>query len=269
MSKKPQQENGGDQPQERQVLDPAASLAISEVSEVSEISEVIGHRHAPAGLELLTHEDLAIPRLILVQPTSQVEDGVAGSFYLNLTGEQMEEIEIVFLRLTKGRMLPSEILGDKPLCGSPDRVRPSPRFENPISEKCEGCSMSVPVLGSRFSACTKNYSLLCVFADTRIPFWWTVKATALWPTQKVLTQFAFQDRNPYEAKVKVRTLLVTKPGKKYFVPVYGKLEWLSEEEKREFAVLYQRYAGENPDRIFEPEEEAKPFDWEGSEEETI
>lgn len=132
--------------------------------------------------------------------------------------------------------------------------------------------MSILEPGKRFPACTKNYSLLAVFADTCIPFWWTVKATALWPTQKVLTQFAFADRNLYEAKVKVHTQLVIKPGKKYYVPVYEKLEWLTEEEKREHMAIYRRYAGENPDRIFEAEEttgEDKPFDWETSEEETI
>ena len=261
--------NGGEEPQVEQaesigeVLDPQAEPGITEVP------ETIGHRHAPAGLEMMDHEDLAIPRLVLVQPVSQVEDGIAGNFYLNLTGEQFEEIEIVFLKLTKGRMLPSEIPGDKPLCGSPDRIKPSPRFESPVSPQCQDCHMSVPKPGSRFSPCTKNYSLLCVFADSRIPFWWTVKATALWPTQKVLTQFAFADRAPYEAKVKIHTQLVTKPGKKYHVPVYGKLEWLSDDEKQEFALLQRRYGGESPDRIFEPEEEAKPFDWEGGEEETI
>src|SRR4051812_5450024 len=82
-----------------------------------------------AGMESLGPEDLIIPRLTLVQPTSQIEGAEAGKFYMNLTGEQFDEVQVVFLKVIKGRVYFVEDANErKPLCGSPDRIKPSYRF---------------------------------------------------------------------------------------------------------------------------------------------
>jgi hypothetical protein len=83
-----------------------------------------------AGMEILGPEDLIIPRLTLVQPTSQIDGVQPGKFYINLTGEEFDQVEAVFLKVTKGRVyFAEEATERKPVCGSSDRIKPSPRFE--------------------------------------------------------------------------------------------------------------------------------------------
>src|SRR5713101_2856288 len=93
------------------------------------------------GLEVLGPEDLIIPRLVLVQATSQIEGVMAGKFYLNLTGDQFDEVQAVFLKVLKGRVYFAEDANErKPLCGSPDRSKPSPRYEHPVAPTCGECA---------------------------------------------------------------------------------------------------------------------------------
>ena len=105
-----------------------------------------------AGLEALGPEDLIIPRLVLVQPTSQIDGVEAGKFYMNLTGEEFTEVQAVFLRVTKGRVNFGEDTNErKPICGmsliepisgktvqnlsssSLNRLRSKPRMSSKIS----------------------------------------------------------------------------------------------------------------------------------------
>src|SRR5437773_6593411 len=96
-----------------------------------------------AGLEALGPEDLIIPRLSLVQPTSQIDGVEAGKFYMNLTGEEFDQVEAVFLKVTKGRVyFAEETTERKPVCGSSDRIKPSPRFEPPVAPACKDCLFS-------------------------------------------------------------------------------------------------------------------------------
>lgn len=85
-----------------------------------------------AGLESLGPEDLIIPRLTLVQPTSQIDGVEAGKFFMNISSEQFDEVQVVFLKVTKGRVYFAEDANErKPLCGSPDRIKPSNGFGQP------------------------------------------------------------------------------------------------------------------------------------------
>src|SRR5215468_9511966 len=96
-----------------------------------------------AGMEVLGPEDLIIPRLSLVQPTSQIDGVEAGKFYMNLTGEEFDQVEAVFLKVTKGRVyFADDAVERKPVCGSSDRIKPSPRFEPPAAPTCKECIFS-------------------------------------------------------------------------------------------------------------------------------
>jgi hypothetical protein len=69
-----------------------------------------------AGMEVLGPEDLIIPRLTLVQPTSQIDGVQPGKFYMNLTAEEFDQVEAVFLRVTKGRVyFADDVIERKPV----------------------------------------------------------------------------------------------------------------------------------------------------------
>src|SRR5438034_661903 len=175
-----------------------------------------------AGLEALGPEDLIIPRLVLVQPTSQIDGVEAGKFYMNLTGEEFTEVQAVFLRVTKGRVNFGEDTNErKPLCGSPDRIKPSPRFNPPLAPTCGECAYS-RWNGNEPPDCNETYNLLGVTVDTGLPFWWSVKSTAIAPSKRFLSAIALRARlgkNLFDAQVTMRSQLVTLPGKTYHVPV--------------------------------------------------
>src|SRR6266571_5996231 len=137
-----------------------------------------------AGLEALGPEDLIIPRLVLVQPTSQIDGVEAGKFYMNLAGEQFDEVQAVFLKVTKGRVNFGEDANErKPICGSSDRIRPSHRFEHPIAPTCGECTHS-RWNGNEPPDCNETYNLLGVMVDTGLPFWWSGKTTAIASTKR-------------------------------------------------------------------------------------
>jgi hypothetical protein len=221
-----------------------------------------------AGMEVLGPEDLIIPRLTLVQPTSQIDGVEAGKFYMNLTAEQFDQVEAVFLKVTKGRVyFADDAIERKPVCGSSDRIKPSPRFETPASPTCKECLFS-RWNGKEPPFCNESYNLLGVMVETELPFWWSVKSTAIAPTKRFVSAIALRARmgkNLFDAKATIKSQLVTLPGKKYHVPVYI-LTWLKDSSA--YRDLYNHYAHEEVERTFMAEEatngdgaDREDFDW--------
>lgn len=221
-----------------------------------------------AGMELLGPEDLVIPRIVLVQPISQIDGVEQGKFFMNLTSEQFDEVEAVFLKVTKGRVYFADPSDRKPLCGSTDRVKPSPRFDPPMAPTCVECHCS-RWNGKDPSLCNETYNLLGVMVATEIPFWWSVKSTAIAPTKRFISAVALRARTGkslFDAKVAMKSQLVTLPGKKYYMPVYT-VEWLRDSSL--YRDLYTKYSHEEIDRTFAEEEATagdKDFDWQTGEE---
>lgn len=221
-----------------------------------------------AGMEILGPEDLIIPRMTLVQPTSQIDAVQPGKFYMNLTGEEFDQVEAVFLKVTKGRVyFAEEPTERKPVCGSSDRLKPSPRFEPPVAPACKECLFS-KWNGKEPPACNESYSLLGVMVESGFPFWWSVKSTAIAPTKRFLSAIALRARmgkNLFDAKATIKSQLVTLPGKKYHVPTYT-LTWLKDSSV--YREVYERYANEEVERTFMAEEDKNQdgadregFDW--------
>ena len=221
-----------------------------------------------AGMEVLGPEDLIIPRLTLVQPTSQIDGVDAGKFYMNLTGEEFDQVEAVFLKVTKGRVyFGEEATERKPVCGSSDRIKPSPRFEPPAAPACKECLFS-RWNGKEPPPCNESYNLLGVMMETGLPFWWSVKSTAIAPTKRFVSAIALRARmgkNLFDAKATIKSQLVTLPGKKYHVPAYA-LTWLKDSSL--YRDLYHHYAHEEVERTFVAEEatnkdgaDREGFDW--------
>jgi len=224
------------------------------------------------GMEVLGPEDLIIPRLTLVQPTSQIDGVQPGKFYMNLTGEEFDQVEAVFLKVTKGRVyFADDAVERKPACGSSDRIKPSPRFESPAAPTCKECLFS-RWNGKEPPFCNESYSLLGVIIESGFPFWWSVKSTAIAPTKRFLSAIALRARmgkNLFDARATIKSQLITLPGKKYHVPVYI-LTWLKDSSA--YRDLYNHYAHEEVERTFMAEEttngdgaDREGFDWKSGE----
>src|SRR3990167_8936971 len=90
------------------------------------------------GLEDVGLDDMIVPRLRIVQPTSSemIEAGArVGTFCSNVSGECCESLRMVLLTERKGRVL-FPVGAERPRCASDDGFAPSPRIEEPISEAC-------------------------------------------------------------------------------------------------------------------------------------
>jgi hypothetical protein len=240
----------------------------AETKEIPNSNERVPSITSGAGMEVLGPEDLIIPRLTLVQPTSQIDGIESGKFYMNLTGEEFDQVEAVFLKVTKGRVYFSEEATErKPVCGSSDRIKPSARFEPPAAPACKECLFS-RWNGKEPPPCNESYNLLGVMMETGLPFWWSVKSTAIAPTKRFVSAIALRARmgkNLFDAKATIKSQLVTLPGKKYHVPVYA-LTWLKDSSA--YRDLYEHYAREEVERTFMAEEAKNPdgadregFDW--------
>lgn len=66
--------------------------------------------------------DLRLPNLVLVQPTSSLNDARPGDIYHSLTGECFKSVSIVPVKVFKTRARFGKKLGDPPLCSSPDAI---------------------------------------------------------------------------------------------------------------------------------------------------
>ena len=86
----------------------------------------------PVGLDQLYEDDLVIPRVSIIQPTSR--EGTPGRLKMNITGEEREQIDLVVLRVQRGKVLWSATLGEDPICKSNDGIVPS--ADSPQSDVC-------------------------------------------------------------------------------------------------------------------------------------
>ena len=114
------------------------------------------------GTEDLVREDLVIPRVRLVQPTSAL-DGNAGELYNSLTGESQAEIRAIILRIGKSRVMWPEGFerNQSPLCASNDGIAPRPEFAGEYAERCEGCPMTEWGDDGTPPRCAFGYTYLC------------------------------------------------------------------------------------------------------------
>ena len=195
---------------------------------------------------------------MLVQPTSNIPDAKPGQFFLNTTGEVFDHVEAVFLKVTKGRVyFPKDQEERKAICGSADRVRPSPRFEQPVTPLCSDCPYAKWTnkedgKGQDPPLCSETYNLLGVIQQTGVPFWWAVKSTGMKSTKRLLSGVAlFRGKNLFDARITMSSLQATSPNRKYFIPLYA-FNWFEGESP--FRGAFDLYRKETPESTFEAED---------------
>jgi len=208
-------------------------------------------------------EDIIVPRLSLLQPTSKIEG--AGKFYFTLTKELFDTIDMVVFSNQRGRvMFDPDMSKQETICGSSNRSEPSPRFDPPQAPTCVECKFSkrgyseeVLVSGRTVNKyCSETNALRCMFVDTLFPFIFVGRRTSLQPINEFLSYMQYEcvkNKRPLCCfPVRMTSKMVTKPNQKYYVPV---LERRGMIEKEEFMVMMNKYATYDVEKTFE--EEAK------------
>lgn len=210
----------------------------------------------------LGEEDLVMPRLQLVQPTSQREG--AGKFYFSLTGELLDSVECVVFSNQRGRvMFDPDISKQQTICGSSDRLVPATRFEAPQAPKCVECKFSkqgyreeIIVSGAKkMMYCSTTQSLKCMFIDSLMPFIFVGRRTSIQAVNEFLSYMQYEcakDKLPLCCyPIKITSTLVSKAIGKFYVP---KIERLGKIEKEEFVTMMNKYSSYDVDKTFEAED---------------
>jgi hypothetical protein len=157
------------------------------------------------GFEGIDPSNFIIPRIKIVQPTSK--EGTAGTFRVNLTGDEFKELDIIAVKAVMGRVMWDKANpgNDKALCRSFDFLRPDSSIEDPPSSECARYVMGTnkkqilkPICskGQWFDKerpeCSETFNLLCVLAEDQLPFWISLHGSSISNTKKFLSAIALR-----------------------------------------------------------------------------
>jgi len=184
------------------------------------------------GLDSLTNRDVTVPRMQLVQPTSQIDNALkhAGEWYNTATGEFMELITAVFCGVKISRVVFPEVYtpDNNVECSSPDAIRPYPEHLGTtvrgviIQDDCKACPLAQfgedPETGKAIRpVCDQVYVYAGVDSETWSPFSMALRGSAA-PEAKRLN-YLLQTFG-YGIKVEVGTVQKTGGRGTYFIPKF-------------------------------------------------
>jgi hypothetical protein len=185
------------------------------------------------GYEDLDPSAFIIPRVKVVQPTSK--EGTPGKFYINLTGEEFDRMNVVVVKTTRGRVMwdKDDPGADKPLCRSFDFLRPDPAIENPPSDVCarhvvkgfkrvleQVCPMTIWNDGER-PPCDEVYNLLCLSMEEMIPFWLQAAGSSIRPVRNYVSAIALRRQKLYRFAT-ILSLEERREPHRYFILKFSK-----------------------------------------------
>ncbi|MGH9369183.1 MAG: hypothetical protein ACRD3M_16095 [Thermoanaerobaculia bacterium] len=209
----------------------------------------------PRGLEEIGREDIIIPRLTIVQPTSKV--GKPGTFHDVVSGEGFPRLDgVVPIKWRKGRVFFSKPEDQEPTCASDDRVRPSARIDAPVKPECAGCPMSAWYTDEqgrrKHPKCQETYTLMLAF--NAAPYFLTLKSSAMRNVKRILTQLKLQAqrqrRDIFGFAFDIALDDVAFTIGKAFVPRFEKLRPVPDAEYASYASIFDLYANVAP--VYDP-----------------
>ena len=192
-------------------------------------------------------DDVLVPRYTVVQPTSK--EGTPGTFRSNLDGSERSELNVVPLRIQRGRVLWSAEIGTDPVCRSTDGLYPSSQIERPVSDTC--CI----IVGRRLQPvcpkaawprhgrpeCRDTFLLVALDLSTETPFAMGFHGSAI-RTIKIIRTLAWQRRvalHDLECVLKLRRETSAKGN--YFLPIVAAVQPVSPTGKhREWSERFSR-----------------------------
>jgi hypothetical protein len=127
------------------------------------------------GIDDLGQQDIILPRMRLIQPTTPNKVGKPGEFSNNVTGLASPVIEAVIIHIAKGRVMwPEKYQADQdPLCASDDSIIPRDGCTE-YGERCADCPMALWSKDKKGEdvppACSMVYNYLCIDPEGKMPF---------------------------------------------------------------------------------------------------
>jgi len=180
------------------------------------------------GLDEMGREDMAIPRLILVQAQSDLPDGDKhiGEYYNTVTGEYSPSVVGVLLALAKFRVaFPPEFNREsKLICASDDGLTPRAEFVDvyvdvygvTIGHECANCPLSKFGDDGTPPPCAKGYNVGMMDAGATMPFVVSLKRTGTQSARQLIT-LAKANKRAYT--IVFSTKKVADDKGVYYVPV--------------------------------------------------
>lgn len=168
------------------------------------------------GFEGLDQQDLILPRMTILQPTSK-KDGKEGEFHNNLTGECLPSLEAVILKVNRTRTLWSGDLGDtRPECQSYDGL------VGRVYGPCEQCQFNPEVNAvlweeKNLKRCNRGYLFLCLNPKDEAMFLLSAMGTSVKPARILISQLVQKVRSAFGALVRFETSRVVDDKGKYYV----------------------------------------------------
>ena len=192
-------------------------------SEVNFPAELEGY----SGYEDFDSNDLIIPRVKIVQPTSR--KGTAGKFLMNLTDEEFSSMDIIVIKATRSRVLWGDDLeAQEPLCKSSNFLVPDASIEEPISLACaiytqKGDLRVLDVLCEKAKwinnerpDCNQSYNLLCLTGE-HVPFWISLSGASISPVKRFISAIALRRKKLWQFGVTISTEERIKPNRHYTI----------------------------------------------------
>jgi hypothetical protein len=144
------------------------------------------------GVGNLDRSDQILPRLVLVQPTSRLEDAEPGQFHNSVLGTYVPEFTAVLLRVQKQRVFWPEGYNAEqdPNCASDDNIKPREEFSGAYADQCAGCPMAQWGEGDTPPQCSLVYAYLLVDTDAGMPSLISLTRTSARTAKQLNTLFA-------------------------------------------------------------------------------
>jgi len=209
-----------------------------ELIEVPAIPESL----AMAGLEEVDRSDLILPRVRVIQPTSKLE-GNPGQLHYNLTGEAVDQIHAVLLKMTKSRVCwDKENLGADPLCASDDAKTPRAPVYSKTCADCPMAQWGVESDPSTPPACRLVYNFLAADLDhDDAIFVIGLGATSAKHAKKIVSVFMLKRQPLFSRPVMVQPVKAESDKGKWYEVVITPNGSARQFDWRPYAAMYQAY----------------------------
>lgn len=206
------------------------------------------------GMGDITSEDLIIPRLKVGQKQSPGD--VSGKLFIDVTGDTVDEMQLVLLKMNKSRVLfPEDFSRDsEPLCKSQDFI--TPEISDglpPMADECSKCSYAKWTIGDsgkqKPPGCQETWNFLVLDFDSYMPCWFSLKSTALKPARKIISMLKMRGtakRIPaWGFKFTVNVDVRTGDSGDSYLPVFSGLTELSGFDRETMKLIHDQLAGES------------------------
>jgi len=216
------------------------ALAVAEPNELAIPDEYLGE-----GLEGIDQDDLTMPRIRVIQPTSKL-DGDPGTFHNNLTQATKKRIDAVLLRVTKSRVCwDSGDLAAPPVCASDDAITPRAEYEMVFAKTCASCPQARWGSDGVPPACRFTYNFLGADReDDDAPFVLSLSGASIKQAKRVISAFALKRKPLWSRPVTIQAVEVKNDKGRFYEVAIAPAQAARDFDWQTYRGLYLALRGE-------------------------